>query len=227
MSESGSIRHVRTLNFHGIGAPPAGVPAEERPYWIDAELLGKFLDEVVRRPDLRVTFDDGNRSDADIAAPALIERGLEATFFAVASRLSDERYLSAKDLRYLLSLGMRVGSHGMDHRSWRRQPPEILSREIDDAKRALEDACGCAVTEAACPFGEYDRRSLAALRRAGFLKVYTGDRTPARPEAWFQPRYTFRAGQTPALVLDDGRPSVLRRGARWWGRLKQAAKRLR
>ncbi|MGH6911590.1 MAG: hypothetical protein ACREEG_15485, partial [Phenylobacterium sp.] len=75
---SGSDRIV--FNFHGIGTPRAALPADEAPYWCEPDLYFRLLDAIVALQaetgaPVEITFDDGNRSDLDIAAPALAERG--------------------------------------------------------------------------------------------------------------------------------------------------------
>ena len=55
---------------------------------------------------------------------------------------------------------------------------------------------------AALPLGRYDRRALQALGGAGYQKVYTSDRFPARPTSWLQARYSVAA--------DDTRESISR-----------------
>ena len=45
-----------------------------------------------------------------------------------------------------------------------------------------------AIQEAACPFGEYDRRVLGVLRNAGYETVYTSDGGPAWSNEWVQAR---------------------------------------
>ena len=75
--------------------------------------------------------------------------------------------------------------------------------------------------EASCPFGEYDRRVLAALRERGFRRVYTVDEAPARPDAWLQARYTIRSTDTPAslerlLGARNGLVASLRTAVKRW-----------
>ncbi len=180
------------LTFHGVGRSPRPLSAAEEVVWVSAEQFTAVLDTVRCRPDVRITFDDSNRSDLEIALPALRERGLTATFFILAGRLGDPAHLSADDVRTLVDEGMSIGSHGMDHRDWRLTPDDELSRELGSARRRLEAICGRAVTTAAIPFGHYDRRVLMALRRHGYGRVYTSDGGPARADAWLQPRSSVR-----------------------------------
>ena len=76
------------------------------------------------------------------------------------------------------------------------------------ARQRLEDAAGAPLDAAACPFGAYDRRVLARLRRAGFAAVFTSDGGWASRGAWLQARNTLRAGDgaaaVAALAADDG-----------------------
>ena len=50
---------------------------------------------------MRLSFDDGNSSDVEIALPALRERGLPRRFFVVAGRLDRPGSLSRDDVREL------------------------------------------------------------------------------------------------------------------------------
>ena len=140
---------------------------------------------------LVITFDDGNASDAAIALPELVKRGLKATFFVCAGRIGAPHYLDRVALADLLAAGMEIGTHGKDHRNWRGLDETTLDAELGEARRRIEDVCGVAVTKAAIPFGSYDRRLLQRLRRERFECVYTSDRGLARSEAWLKPRDTM------------------------------------
>lgn len=184
------------LCFHGIGAAgPEREPGESR-YWVTADAFHRMLDAIVDLPRVSLSFDDGNRSDVEIALPALRERGLTATFFALAGRLDDPASLSPRDLRELRAAGMRIGSHGWQHRSWRGLSDADARQELVDARSALAEAAGTAITEAALPLGQYDRRTLARLRAASYRAVYSSDRLRAREGAWLRPRHSVTAHDT-------------------------------
>ena len=86
---------------------------------------------------LFITFDDGNQSDAKIALPALVKRGLRASFFICAGRIGRPGYLDRVAIRDLLDAGMEVGSHGMRHLDWRKIDDTTLNVEI--SRRAQGD----------------------------------------------------------------------------------------
>lgn len=186
------------LTFHGIGEPERCLEAGEEQVWLDSDRLASVLDSVTGRSDVRITFDDGNASDVVHALPALRRRGLTATFFVVAGRLGAPGFIDEGDVRALAAEGMAIGCHGMHHRPWRRLDEPQLREELVDARRLLEEIVEHPVTEAACPFGSYDRRVLRALRRCGYRRVYTSDRGRARYDDWLQARNTVRRGDEPA-----------------------------
>lgn len=188
------------LCFHGIGQPDRDLDPGEAPYWIAADIFEAILDYAVGRK-IAISFDDGNSSDVQTAMPLLVERGLTASFFPIAGQIGKRGRADAAGLRTLRSNGMTIGSHGMAHIRWRRLGPEAMDEEFVSARQTIENEAATSVTTIACPFGTYDRRSLARLRALNYQRVYTSDRALADPGAWFQPRYTIRRGES----VDDVR----------------------
>jgi len=208
------------VNFHCIGRPEREFFEGEREVSVETAQFAEILDLVRKRSDVLLTFDDGNRSDVTEALPALRQRGLRGEFFICPSRFGTPEFLDEEDVRNLRRAGMSVGSHGMDHVRWRKLTPSALAREIDQAKRVLEDVLQEPVNSAACPFGAYDRRTLQALRAAGFKRVYTSDGGQAKPSDWLVARNTVRrvdSAKSIQRVLDGSSPTLspLRTAKRW------------
>lgn len=204
-----TVRDRVNLCFHGIGAPGRELEPGEDAYWISVQQFEDVLDAVIGRSEVRLSFDDGNASDVEIALPRLAERSLTATFFLLTGRLGGAGSVSRAGVADLVGAGMQIGSHGHAHRSWRGMDADTSTRELESAARLLRDLSGQTVSRAACPLGEYDRRSLRALRRAGFDQVLTSDRVRAVPQAWLQPRFSVRRdddGRTISALLDRRSP---------------------
>jgi peptidoglycan/xylan/chitin deacetylase (PgdA/CDA1 family) len=178
------------LNFHCIGKPKRELADGEEDVCVDRQEFVEILDAVSGRGDVRLTFDDGNSSDVTEALPELTRRGLRAQFFICPARLGTDGFVDQDDVRELRLAGMSLGSHGMDHVRWRRLERSAIDREIVQAKQVLEDALQAPIDTAACPFGAYDRRTLRALRAAGFKRVYTSDGGRASPADWLVARNT-------------------------------------
>lgn len=194
-------RELRNVCFHGIGTPGRSVDDAEARYWVTHDDYLRILDEVAGWPAVALSFDDGNASDVEIGLPALVERGLSATFFVLAGRLGAPGSLTADAVRGLVEAGMPVGSHGMDHVSWRGLTDRLRERELVEAREAIAAIAG-PVTQAALPRGQYDRTALRWLRRLGYETVFTSDARPARAGAWLQPRYSVTRSDTPQALRD-------------------------
>lgn len=212
------------LCFHGVGEPARELEPDEEQYWIDVDRFEDLLDVAAADRSIRLTFDDGNLSDRTVALPALLERGLTASFFVIAGRLDCAGSLAPTDLRALADAGMSIGSHGLEHRAWRGLGAPALNEELDGAVAMLAAASGRPIHAAACPYGSYDRRVLTALRRRGFASVYTVDRRSSNPADWLQARYVIRDGDTPDDVRRFGREG---RARSVWQATKGTVKRWR
>lgn len=187
---------IVNLCFHGVGVCAREREPGEVAYWMDTDVFLGVLDLVAVRGGVRLSFDDGNRSDVDVVLPSLRERGLTATFFPLAGRLDDPASLGTEDLRKLRAEGMSIGSHGWTHTAWRGLDDAEARREFFEARVVLEEASGGSITEAAFPLGSYDRAVLRRLKSAGYRAVYSSDRFPARRSAWLQARYSVGSADT-------------------------------
>jgi peptidoglycan/xylan/chitin deacetylase (PgdA/CDA1 family) len=188
------------LTFHGVGEPGRPLEPGEEQVWLDPDQFESVLDSVVGRRDVRLTFDDGNASDLEHALPRLRRRDLTATFFVVAGRLGHPGFLDEVGVQALADAGMGIGCHGMRHRPWRELDERELTEELFDARLVLERVIDRPVTEAACPFGSYDRRVLRSLRRHGYRRAYTSDPGTTRPGDWIQTRNTVSPSNAVGLV---------------------------
>lgn len=227
-----SGRWVVNVNVHGIGPLPARpLDDGEDKVWVSVEQFERLLDAAVGRPDVVITFDDGNSSDVEIGLPRLQERGLKARFYVCAGLIGEPGRLDESAVRELHGAGMVVGSHGWTHRDWRSlewgpRGAADVHDEMVRARRHLERLTGSEVSEVAVPFGSYDRHVLRHLRRTGVTRVYTSDGGWARPGTWLQARTSIRGDHGldwPQRLMTD-RPALGRRAR---ARVARLAKRLR
>jgi len=187
---------ITNLCFHGVGVCAQEREEGEANYWVTDDVFQGILDLALDRPDVMFSFDDGNRSDVDVALPALRERNMSATFFALAGRLQDSASLNPADLRDLRNNGMGIGTHGWSHIPWRGLSRDVAHREFIEAREALSAASGGEILDAALPLGRYDRRLLSQLRDANYRTVFSSDRFRARTGSWLQARYSVTASDT-------------------------------
>ena len=212
-------------------------PGESRySYAMSADRFGEQVAMFARRraeggasllPE--VTFDDGHRSDYEIALPILAEHGLRATFFITVGWTERRAgYMEWAEVRALARAGHRVGAHGWSHALLTQCSEAQLQLELGDARKVLEDKLGMAVDAMSLPGGRGNRRVLAACRSMGYGQVFTSrPGVEGDPAAAVLGRLNVRGDATPAwmaeLLAADGR---LRRRLVWEDRLKQAGKQM-
>lgn len=185
------------LNFHGIGTPGRPLEAGEADYWVAPELLSETLalaERLSMQVSLDLTFDDGNYSDLEFAAPILSRFGRTARFFVLANRIDAPGSLSTQALRELVARGHEIGSHGASHVDWSACSFERLQEEIGlETRSRISTSAGVPIRAVAIPFGRFNRRVLKALRHAGYDAVYSSDGGAWRPGQYPIPRTSPRS----------------------------------
>lgn len=188
------MRKLVGLNFHGVGTPRRDLEDNEELYWLDEADFLRALDQLsYKNPKHFVlTFDDGNASDYDIALPALLERGLHATFFILTGRIGQPGSLNAKQIVALHEHGMGIGSHGITHTAWTALSCAALENELIQSKAALERLISASVVSAGIPFGLYNRTVLTGLRKAGYTAAYSSDGGTMCCDRFLRPRTSLK-----------------------------------
>jgi peptidoglycan/xylan/chitin deacetylase (PgdA/CDA1 family) len=195
-----SAELVVNLCFHGIGEPRRPLEPGEASYWMAEDQFAAVLDAVRSLPFVRLSVDDGNKSDVELVLPALVARDMTATFFVLAGRLDSPGSLGEQDVRELHGAGMRVGSHGFSHTPWPELSAELLDQELVLARQILATLIDAPVDHAACPLGRHDDTTLERLRDLGYARVFTSARRAVDPDAWAQPRFSVRSTDSPATI---------------------------
>ncbi len=119
-----------------------------------------------------LTFDDGYDDNYDYAFPALVKRGVRATFFVTTGLLSsdsrtvarflrergcpsdDLRPMSWNQMREMRDAGMLFGSHTHTHRNLATLDRAQASDELRVSKEILEEGLGEPITMLAYPYGK-------------------------------------------------------------------------
>lgn len=127
------------------------------------------------RPVL-LTFDDGLLSNYTVVRPLLQRYGFRAVLFLYPAVLHgrSKHYMNEDQVRELLRSGLvELGAHGVYHDYLPRLKDGELERRLTSSKEILERKFGVRISAFAYPFGVYDRRVMAAVRRAGFSTAFT------------------------------------------------------
>jgi peptidoglycan/xylan/chitin deacetylase (PgdA/CDA1 family) len=195
---------VPILEFHVIGDPPPGAPIpglfdstatfRAQVAWLARHgYRGVTLDAVVRywrsagwlalpgRP-IVLSFDDGYPPDLNVALPALRARHWPAVLNLHIGNLVPAR------VRRLIAAGWEIDSHTFTHLDLTRVGAVRMHREIAESRRWIQAVFGAPANFFCYPFGRYDARVVAAVRRAGYVGAVTEEPGFASPEAPFRLR---------------------------------------
>ncbi len=145
-------------------------------------LLDDFVDAREAGNVALLTFDDGNKSDYEVAFPALAEVGLQAIFFLNSSNVGAAKFLNWREILEMQRVGMSFQSHGRDHMDFRQLSPRELDRQLRDSKNVLEDGLGRSVNFFAAPHGLFNDLVTHRALEVGYRAICSACPLPARPD---------------------------------------------
>jgi len=151
-------RGYQTVRLSDLFRP--GVPLPERP--------------------IAITFDDGYENFLTQALPVLVRHGFTATVFLVANCLGktnrwdtehgdvEERLMDLGQIRRAAEVGTEFGSHTLDHVDLAAVDEREAWRQINDSRKALQDAL-CGDVDTFCyPYGRKTPEVSRMVERAGY-----------------------------------------------------------
>jgi hypothetical protein len=114
---------------------------------------------------ITTSWDDGHPLDLRVAE-LLTKHRISGTFYV--PRIAENETMSAVHIRQL-SLAFEIGAHTLRHADLTRATEQQAWQEIAGSKSWLEDNIGQPCQMFCPPKGKYSRRTLEAVRRAGFF----------------------------------------------------------
>lgn len=209
---------IRVLNYHATPASRAAGLERQLEFYrqhytpcgpgdLDALFAGTWRGE---KPGLLITFDDGYRSNFDVAAPLLEKHGFHACFFVPQAEVADSRVdadaafgaagsdepeprMTWAECAELAARGHAIGCHTRTHiRLSDHLSPAQLADEITAAGRDIGERLGHPVTDFCWVGGEewsYGTAAFAEIRRAGYQRVFATNllpMTPASSPLWIE-----------------------------------------
>ena len=177
-NEDGGYKHPSSLYllYHELQATKTdyGYALPTDSFREHLELFATLQDGTGESLNPVITFDDGHRSNFEQALPLLISHKVSAHFFITAGWTSTRPdYMSWDQLRTLQREGQQIGAHGWSHKLLTHCSDAELGTELVTSRQVLEDKLGTAITAISLPGGRFNRRVLAACKRAGYRQVFT------------------------------------------------------
>ena len=164
-------------------------------------LVGRSIEEVATAPadnSVVISFDDGDAGQFEQALPALLERGMTATFFVTTAWIGTVGYVSWPQLLEMKAAGMSIQSHTRSHPFLSELDEAALRDELRTSKQELDERLEQNTTSLALPGGDMPRRGLRrVLSESGYRVVATSrwgtnSTAPKGDDTWFVRRCTVR-----------------------------------
>lgn len=125
-------------------------------------------------PRVAISFDDGELGQCTHALPALVARGMTATFFITTSWVGRAGFVTWAHLRDMKSAGMSIQSHTHTHPFLSELDERALHEELRESKAILDDKLEQATDMLALPGGDPPRAAFRHMvREAGYAVVAT------------------------------------------------------
>lgn len=169
----------------------------------EARHAGCSLATAITQPGRRrvaITFDDGTLGQYDYAFPALVARGMTATFYVTIDWIGTPGFMSWDQLRDLVASGMSVQSHTATHPFLSELGADELRAELIASKAALDTELGQDTSEIAFPGGDAPTAKLRFLITEAGYRTAVGTRwgvnSDRQPMRGFVRRCTLRGEVT-------------------------------
>jgi len=148
--------------------------------------LDQWYNSVQHNADLPekpviITFDDAWKSQYENGLPILSEFNFPATFFVYTAVVGNRTTMSWTQLKDLVTRNHTIGCHSATHGKMTKKYKfendtkyaARLSREVEGAKKKLEESIGTPIRHFCYPYGYYNTNVIAYLRKAQFRTAVT------------------------------------------------------
>ena len=136
------------------------------------QLLGYLTrgDSLPPKP-VMVTFDDGSAGQYGLGMSELERHGFRGVFYIMTVSIGKPGYMSESELRALSDRGHVVASHSWDHKNVLHHDSADWRVQLAGSRERLEGITGRPVHHFAYPYGLWDLRTVAGLKKAGYISA--------------------------------------------------------
>lgn len=121
-----------------------------------------------------ITLDDGWTDQYTEGFPILKKYGYTAMFYIKLNNVGEGKGgMTWEMLNKLVSSGMEIGSHTINHNNLKTMDDKTLDYELSESKNILEKNLGIPIKHFAYPMGNYSDKVIEELKKFGYLSATT------------------------------------------------------
>mgnify|MGYP004451011397 FL=1 len=135
--------------------------------------LFTFLETVVPKRPVVITFDDGYSDNYTSSFPSLKNHGLKATFFVITDGVDDGYYMSADMLKEMQAAGMSIENHTANHLELNSLSRDSAYDSIKRGQDYLRDVIVSDGNYLCYPVGRYNDETIEIQKELGIKAATT------------------------------------------------------
>jgi peptidoglycan/xylan/chitin deacetylase (PgdA/CDA1 family) len=154
-------------------------------------LIKSYIDgEILTKPQVAITFDDGYYDNYINAYPHLYKLNLPSTLFIPTALINKRNnkftYINESQLKGLSEIGVSIQSHTVNHFNLDDLSYEDQYKEIHDSIERLEQITEETVKYLAYPRGRYNSDTIKAVQCAGIKAAFTVESSLLTEQSLFE-----------------------------------------
>jgi len=128
-----------------------------------------------------IVFDDGWKSNYEIAYSVLKQHGLSATFFVTIENIGKPEMMTWDQLREMANNDMKIGSHSLTHKIPVSLNAKELEYELSESKKLLEEKLKIPIDYFSSPTGFYNPIMPEVAKNIGYKAVLISNTSLSSP----------------------------------------------
>jgi len=150
-----------------------------------------------------ITIDDGRDDGYTYALPILQRLGFVATYYVIAGRIGQARYLTVPQVQEMASAGMEIANHTLNHTGAKDGTDAYYLDQVRAAQELLTAWLGAAPVTFAYPLGRHPKNLIRAVSSVGLRLAFTtvGGHSYSTVNALTAPRMRIGSSLTPRQAV--------------------------
>jgi len=139
--------------------------------FLTASELGNIIDGERNLPPkpVLITIDDGHDDVDSVILPILKKYHAKATAYVITSFIGRPDFMTHTQLMDVINSNLvEIGAHTVDHVSLKGKFAPVVTHEVSQSKKDLENEYRIRPVSFAYPNGEFDEQAIEAVKAAGF-----------------------------------------------------------